>query len=213
MPFERNVFINCPFDAEYAKLLRANIFTILYLGYTPQISQTNSSGEIRISQIKKLIRNSKFGIHDISRCRIRSQDDSPRFNMPFELGLDLGAFEYGTKGLKKKKTLILEREKYHYQRVISDIAGQDIEAHEDEPKKLVQKVRNWFSTINPDKLFPPYSEIWFAFNQFTEELFTILQTDGYSELEIDEMVIADYIKLAKPWITEFIQTKMNRRVR
>src|SRR5437868_3996014 len=51
MPFETNVFINCPFDKEYTPILRAILFTTIYLGFEPQISQTISSSEIRINQI------------------------------------------------------------------------------------------------------------------------------------------------------------------
>ena len=46
-----------------------------------------------------------------------SKDELPRFNMPYELGLDVGASEYGGTRLKTKKILILETERYHYQKV------------------------------------------------------------------------------------------------
>jgi hypothetical protein len=46
-----------------------------------------------------------------------SKDELPRFNMPYELGLDVGASEYGGTRLKTKKILILETERYHYKRL------------------------------------------------------------------------------------------------
>ena len=50
--FSRNVFINCPFDAKYSKLLRPILFTIIYLGYNPRIaSERSDSGEARFSII------------------------------------------------------------------------------------------------------------------------------------------------------------------
>jgi len=91
MPFETNVFINCPFDNEYKPLLKALVFTILYLDLKPILSETLSSGNIRVNQIKGHIRNSKYGIHDLSRSRPMSLGEFPRFNMPYELGLDVGA--------------------------------------------------------------------------------------------------------------------------
>ncbi len=33
MAFERNVFVNCPFDTQYVPLLRPLLFTIIYLGF------------------------------------------------------------------------------------------------------------------------------------------------------------------------------------
>jgi len=127
MPFESNVFINCPFDKFYVPLLQPLLFTVLYLDLNPLVSETKSSGQIRVEQIKKLIFNSKYSIHDISRSEALKENDLPRFNMPFEMGLDLGCQSFGKKKLNFKKSLVLEKTRYHYQKIISDIAGQDIE--------------------------------------------------------------------------------------
>ena len=125
MPFDTNVFINCPFDKEYTPLLRPLIFTLLYLEFEPNLSQTLSSSTIRINQIKQHIRNCKYSIHDLSRSKPMKKGELPRFNMPYELGLDIGASEYGANKLQRKRALILETDRYHYQKVLSDIAGQD----------------------------------------------------------------------------------------
>ena len=117
MSFESNVFINCPFDIEYTPLLRPLVFTTIYLDLTPHLSQTISSSNIRINQIKTHIKSCKYGIHDLSRSKAMSKDELPRFNMPYELGLDVGASEYGGTRLKTKKILILETERYHYQKL------------------------------------------------------------------------------------------------
>ncbi len=202
MPFDNNVFINCPFDIEYRTLLRALVFTTVYLNLEPQLSQTVSSSKIRINQIKRHIRSCKYGIHDLSRSRALNAGELPRFNMPYELGLDIGALEYGNKQLKTKKILILESERYHYQKVLSDIAGQDIAAHGDEPKVLIQKLRDWMSVNTPDNMVPPSSQIWIAFNQFTDDLSSSL-TPSHMPEDIAEMIIGDYIKYAKDWISKF----------
>ena len=203
MPFEKNVFINCPFDDDYVKLLRPLLFTVIYLEFEPKISQTVSSANIRINQIKKNIQESKFGIHDLSRCRPLKQNELPRFNMPYELGLDIGCSEYGNKRHKQKKILILETEKYHYQKVISDIAGQDIKNHNDDPNVIIKEVRNWFSIASGKNKFPPANKIWLAYNQFAANLNETLISQGYTEDEINKMQHADFISFAKDWITAF----------
>ena len=126
----------------------------------------------------------------------------PRFNMPYELGLDIGALEYGSRKLKTKRILILETERFHYQKVISDIAGQDIENHNDDPKTLITKVRNWFSANFPEETIVGQSVIWIAYNQFIDDLNTNLSA-SYTEDEIEEMPIGDFIKFANDWISEF----------
>lgn len=201
MSFEKNVFINCPFDSQYVPLLRALVFTCLYLDFSPRLAQTISSSNIRIDQIKKHIKMCKFGIHDLSRSKALSIGELPRFNMPFELGLDVGASEFGASKLKSKRILVLDTERYHYQKVLSDIAGQDISSHEDNPKVLVKRVRDWFSN-NSNQKITPYSQIWIAYNQFTDDLSNTLLAHFELE-EIQEMSIGDFIKFAKDWITKF----------
>lgn len=203
MAFDKNVFINCPFDSEYSVLLRPLLFTIIYFDLEPLLSQTQSSSNIRINQIKRHIRDSKFGIHDLSRSKALKKNELPRFNMPYELGLDIGCVEYGGKKFKEKKILILETERYHYQKVLSDIAGQDIESHNDDPKTLIKKVRNWFSTVDNVNEYPGPTEIWVVYNQFYDDLTTKLTAKGYSSSDVDDMPNADFIKFAKDWIRAF----------
>ncbi len=202
MRFENNVFINCPFDDGYRPLLKALVFTLKYLDLVPHISETTSSSNIRINQIKKFIRNCKYGIHDISRNKAMSEGELPRFNMPYELGLDIGAAEFGRSILKTKKILILDTERYHYQKVISDISGQDISAHNNEPQILVSKVRNWLSSNASEIVLPSANEIWIAYNQFTDDLISTL-SPTYSAQDLNEMQISDYIKFSNDWVRRF----------
>lgn len=202
MAFDSNVFINCPFDNEFRPLLKALVFELIYLGFTPKLSQTISSSSIRINEIKKLITDCKFSIHDLSRSKAMAAGELPRFNMPYELGLDIGAHEYGTAKLKRKRILILETERYQYQKVISDIAGQDIENHNNDPKTLVTKVRNWFSANFPNKTIVGQSEIWIAYNQFIDDLESNL-SPKYSKKEIADMPMGDIIKFARIWVKNF----------
>lgn len=204
MAFEKNVFINCPFDNDYKILLKPLIFEIIYLGFEPKLSQTISSSNIRIDGIKNLIKNCKFGIHDLSRSKALQEGDLPRFNMPYELGLDIGALEYGGKKLKSKKILILETERFHYQKVLSDIAGQDIENHNDDPYTLITKVRNWLSVNFENELIAGQGAIWNAYNQYLDDLTTELINEDYTKEEIDDMPVIDFIKFAKDWVAKFL---------
>ncbi|MBO9572621.1 MAG: hypothetical protein J7497_10510 [Chitinophagaceae bacterium] len=199
MPFETNVFINCPFDKEYVPILRAVLFTTIYFDLDPQISQNISSSDVRINQIKSLIKNSRWSIHDLSRSRAMKKGDLPRFNMPYELGLDEGCHTFGGRKYRNKKTLILASERYGYQKVLSDIAGQDIEMHENNPQTAIAKVRDWLSANDGNKILATPSKIWLDFNQFNNDLIVTL-ANSHSRKEIEEMPVCDYIKHAKGWI-------------
>lgn len=53
MPFETNVFINCPFDDDFKTLLKPLLFSLIYFKLEPKISQTESSATVRVNQIKQ----------------------------------------------------------------------------------------------------------------------------------------------------------------
>lgn len=198
MPFDTNVFINCPFDRNYKTILRSIIFTVAYAKLEPCICQTRSSGDVRIEEIKHLISESKYGIHDLSRCRPVRISEHPRFNMPYELGIDVGCTTYGNASQKKKVMLILEKESHHYQKVISDISGQDIYKHDDKPFGAMKAVRDWLSNNKFDLPGPNY--IWIEFNRFKSYLMEELTANGkFSKTEINAMPEGQYIPYVKRW--------------
>ncbi len=132
--YDYNVFINCPFDAPYRPMLYALVFTVHDRGFRARCT-------LEIDNIYTLIRECRFGIHDISRTELSEEHRLPRFNMPLELGLFLGATRFGSGRQKEKGCLILDRERY--QKYISDIAGQDIKSHDGRSEVAIGKVRDW----------------------------------------------------------------------
>jgi len=142
--FERSVFVNCPFDDGFSPLLQAIAFCVADLGFFPRLAPENSNnGASRLERIIELVRESQFGIHDLSRCKAADAGEYYRLNMPFELGLDHSAARFGTGALAKKSILILEETRYDYQKSLSDISGWDIEAHDGDHIKAVRKVSRW----------------------------------------------------------------------
>jgi hypothetical protein len=143
-PFDKSVFINCPFDEDFSPVLQAISFTVVLLGFHPRLAPENpDNGEARLDRIIELIRGSRYGIHDLSRCRAAEVGDYARMNMPFELGMDHACKRFGTGALATKAILVLEHARYEYQRVLSDISGWDIRSHDGDYEKAVSHVRTW----------------------------------------------------------------------
>jgi hypothetical protein len=93
-----NVFINCPFDQEYEPLFHAIIFSVFDCGFIPKSALASQDcSDVRIQKIVNVIKNCKHAIHDISRTDPSPSKGLPRFNMPLELGMFLGAKYYGNK--------------------------------------------------------------------------------------------------------------------
>jgi hypothetical protein len=149
MPFKSplGVFINCPFDSEYQKFFDAIVFAVIRCGFDARSArEIDDGGGTRIDKIMNLIEACPYGIHDISRTEPDPASRLPRFNMPLELGIFLGARRYGTGAQKRKQCLILDKTKFRYQQFISDISGQDIHAHSNRIGPLIHEVRDFLRT-------------------------------------------------------------------
>lgn len=141
------VFLNVPFDPRYKKLFDALIFAVHDCGYVARCAREREDGsEVRIDKLYEIIGACRYGIHDLSRTTLDSANRLPRFNMPLELGIFLGAKRYGPPSQRTKAAMILERDPYRYQKFCSDISGQDVRAHGNEASKAIAAVRDWLSS-------------------------------------------------------------------
>ena len=199
--YASSVFVNCPFDHDYQPLRDALVFSIYSCGFVPRCAlEENDSGDVRIEKIHRLITDSKFAIHDISRTQSDPGTGLPRFNMPLELGLFLGAKRYGQKQQRQKRCLILDAEQYRYQAFISDISGQDIESHDCQPRVLISKVRNWLNHVSRRQTIPGGAAIHESYQLFLADLPDICAA---ARIEIDELTYNDYSLFVSSWLSRY----------
>jgi len=199
MSFNSNVFINCPFDKAYIPILNALLFTFIYLKYTPLLSETTSSGDSRISGINSLISKSKYSLHDLSRMQSTKKNEISRFNMPFELGLDFGCKTYGSAEQKTKMLFILDKEKYRYQKAISDLSGNDIGSHGNNPEEAVREVRNWIRKIKAVQI-DSANKIWNLYGEFTGDFREEVDALEFNQEDIDNMPKSEYCDFIESWL-------------
>jgi hypothetical protein len=198
MGFDRNVFVNCPFDDDYKPLLQPLLFTIFYLGLNPRIAlESLDSGRPRFEKIVALIRESRYGIHDLSRLQASYQGELFRLNMPFELGLDVGCRLFQV-GADRKRCLILETERYRFQAAISDLSSSDIASHKNDPKTLMKEVRDWLN-IEAGLSAPGPSRIWDAYLDFQVDDYDARLARGFSERDMTSMPVAELIASMRRW--------------
>ncbi|MFZ2087977.1 MAG: hypothetical protein WAU47_05330 [Desulfobaccales bacterium] len=196
--YASNVFINCPFDEDYKDIFRAIVFAVFDCGYIPRCSlELDDATEVRIEKITRIISKCKFGVHDISRTELDSVNKLPRFNMPLELGLFLGAKRYGSRENKSKVCLILDREEYRFQKYISDIAGQDIKPHNNDPFTVISIIRNWLRNSSGRKTIPGGAAISERYQLFTTDLPEVCLE---LQLEQDNLIFNDYTHIVSEWL-------------
>jgi hypothetical protein len=198
----QSVFINCPFDEAYQPILRALVFIIVASGFRPRCALDSTDGaEIRVSKVAALIRDCDWAIHDLSRIEPNS-DGIPRFNMPMELGLHLGARLFGGQRQRRKRALILDAQAHRYDAALSDISGQDIEVHNNSPERVIRCVRNWlsdhrFSGIPP---LPGVAAMLSDYQLFQREAAMLLRKQRLDSLE--ELSHSELLWVVNDWITE-----------
>lgn len=194
------IFINCPFDNEYADLLRALIFTIYRCGFVPRSAlEEDNASDIRIEKIVRLIDKCKYGIHDISRTELDYKTSLPRFNMPFELGIFWGAKKFGKKIHKEKNALILEKERYSYQKYFSDLSGVDVKAHNNKTDQIIIAVRNWH-TASGGKTIPSAEIVKKNFEEFIILKLPIMLKASHAKLEA--LIFNDYCQFVEAALKE-----------
>ena len=141
----KSVFVNCPFDGKYSPLLEAMAFCLVDFGFFPRLANERlEAGENRLDKIVRMIKESMYSIHDLSRCKSEGADEFFRMNMPFEFGVDLGLRRSGFEIWENKKFLIFEENPYDLKQAISDIAGQDVEFHRNKFESVIEKVCHFF---------------------------------------------------------------------
>ena len=201
-PVDDNVFINCPFDKDYIELFDAILFTIYNCGFRPRCAlEIDDGGQVRIEKINKIISECRIGIHDISRTELDTASNLPRFNMPFELGIFLGAKRFGSKAHKSKVLVILDKAPHRYQQFISDIAGQDIKSHDNNPEKLIKCLRDVFNALGIKGAIPGSTKIIEQYRTFQSKLPKLMKQ---LKLHPDDITYADKVQLIEQWFGIFL---------
>jgi len=158
--FLRNVFINCPFDETYTPFFNAIVFTVHDIGFRPRCAlEASNAGQFRLDKIVDIISECKYSIHDLSHTALDAATGLPRFNMPFELGLDLGCQRFGNSLQNGKISLVLDIEAHRYEAFISDVKGQDVTARGNTVPEVIEVVRDWLrNELDPRIVIIPSGE-------------------------------------------------------
>ena len=193
----RNIFINCPFDEQYQELFDALLFAVYFCGCKPRCAlEIDNGAQIRLEKIFIIIKDCDLGVHDISRTQL-TLNNLPRFNMPLEFGIFLGAKKFGSTKQKQKSCMIFDSDKYRYMEFMSDIAGQDIKWHNNDYTEIIRKTRNWLNTFTILQPLPGAAAIISKYNYYLLDKPSILKS---LNLTNDDVQYADKTQIIEEWI-------------
>ncbi|MFZ4802102.1 MAG: SUMF1/EgtB/PvdO family nonheme iron enzyme [Chlorobium sp.] len=208
--YDRNVFINCPFDEDYLPFFDLILFTVYFCGFNPRCAlEVDDAGKTRIENIIKIIKDCRFGIHDISRTELDNANKFPRFNMPFELGLFFCAQKFGLEDQKKKLLIVLDNQPYRYQKYISDISGQDIKSYNyQDYNTFIKCIRDVLNSYVDNNSLYASKVILEQYNLFVIKRERQIQMEG---LDIDDLHYIDRMRLLKKCLNKSINDPLGSK--
>jgi len=194
-----HVFLNAPFDPKYKPIFDAVVFAIIACGYEPRCSlESSDSGTPRIGRLRQLINECDLSIHDLSRTQSDENTGLPRFNMPFEFGLFIGARDFGGPNHRGKTCLVLAEHQFVYQRYISDVAGNDISMHGSDPHKAIASVRHFLRSHSNAS---GATRIIETYEKFKIELPRLADLPQF-KYDSSDLHFKDYVALARAFLAE-----------
>jgi hypothetical protein len=193
------VFLNIPYDHKFRSLYLAYIAGLVHLGFVPRVTLGLPGGARRLDKIFAEIQGCRYSIHDLSRVGLdRNPPSTPRFNMPFELGL---AVAWQKLNPKKHDWFVFEAKPYRVQKSLSDLNGTDPQIHGDQVSGVMRELSNVFRR---PKNQPTVPEMMATFNSISRGSAKILQEAGttslfearaFQELCYQAKVAADSLRL------------------
>jgi hypothetical protein len=159
-----SAFVNIPYDRDYEEHFLAYIAGVAAFGLDPRATLELTSGERRLDRIFKLIEVCKYSFHDLSFVKLdRKRPVTPRFNMPFELGLVVG-WQYAAPS--GHDWFVFESEQHRIKKSLSDLDGTDAFIY-GPPQGILQQIRN---ALARHDVQPTAEQIW--------DIFDILSVEG-----------------------------------
>ena len=135
-----SAFINIPYDSAYEDHFLAYIAGVAAFGLIPRATLELTGGERRLERIFDLIAACKYSFHDLSFVKLdRKHPATPRFNMPFELGLVIG---WQRAASSDHAWFVFESLSHRIQKSLSDLNGTDPFIYGSSPAGILREIRN-----------------------------------------------------------------------
>jgi len=137
-----SVFLNIPYDAPFENLLLAYIAAISAFGFTPRATLEFPFSRRRLERILSLITECEYSVHDLSRVQLdRVRPRTPRFNMPFELGLTVALERTAA---RHHGWVVCESQRHRINKSLRDLDGTDPYIHDGTVRGVFRELGNVF---------------------------------------------------------------------
>lgn len=185
------VFLNIPYDDRFRRLYLAYIVGLYQFGLKPRVTLGIPGGERRLDRILGLMQSCRYSIHDLSRVEMdRTPPPTPRFNMPFELGMAVTCARLGT---NRHNWFLFETKPWRVQKSLSDLDGTDPHLHHGKVEGVMRELCNAFVRR---KFRPTVPKMMRAYRQVSRQVDAV-RTSAGSESIFAARVFEDLCFVAK----------------
>jgi hypothetical protein len=166
--------VNIPYDERFRRLYLAYIVGLTHLGLEPRATLGISGTERRLDRILALIQSCRYSIHDLSRVQLdRNPPRTPRFNMPFELGL---AVTWAKLNPGQHSWFVFESRERRVQKSLSDLNGSDANIHDGTVEGVMREICNAF--VRARSARPDVPEMMRTYRGLSRKLDAIIAAAG-----------------------------------
>jgi hypothetical protein len=186
-----SAFLNIPYDPSYEGHFVAYIAGVSAFGLDPRATLELTAGTRRLDRIFDLIAACKYSFHDVS-CVIldKAPPETPRFNMPFELGLVIGLEKSAPSG---HEWFVFESSRHRIKKSLSDLDGTDPFIYKPAPEGILREIRN---ALSRHSMRPTAQDMQNIFGVLTQEVPRILKNAGAFTV-FEARPFADLVVLAR----------------
>ena len=193
------VFLNIPYDKKFERLFLAYIAGISALGLVPRATLEITDSTRRLDKILKLIGECEYSIHDLSRVELdRKKPRTPRFNMPFELGLCVA--EAKRVHRQKQNWLVFEAVEHRMEKSLSDLKGTDARIHQGRIEGVFAEVCN---ALKPRGRRPTVQQMRRIYREVRKGLPRVLGESGAQSV-YGARAFADISAVASAWADKIV---------
>lgn len=143
----KTAFINLAYVDSNEGLYLALIAGLAGFGLVPVAALHDPTSTPQLSRIYTLIQESVISFHDLSYLKLDPPGPrTPRFNMPFELGL---AVAVSFNGSRQHRWFVLEKKPHRAAKSLSDISGTNVQIHDGRAPSVLRAISNALARHNP----------------------------------------------------------------
>lgn len=195
-----DVFLNIPYDARFENLFLSYIEGLSALGLAPRATLEIPGSLRRLEKIVELIGGCRYSIHDLSRVELHlSAPRTPRFNMPFELGLTVARYWKARAG--KHDWFVCETRRLRVLKSLSDLNGTDPYIHNGSVIGVFRELKNMFERTGAHPTTREMKRIYLALQ---ERKRSILADSGAKEI-YNKRVFQDLALAGAEFASDFRQ--------